>query len=202
MDTSNILFIVGGAFVGLDKVVENRVSSKALGIAADIKTKGEEIDEGASTLKKLEPNDLAQYGLIPEFIGRLPVVAVLEPLSESALIDILVRPKNALVKQYQKLFSYEDVELTFTDDALNAVAKEAIRRNTGARGLRGVIENAMLEIMFEIPSKNNVKECIITDQVILAGEKPELIYGAKKESTKARGAKKGRNKAETESEIA
>ncbi|MCB0355892.1 MAG: ATP-dependent Clp protease ATP-binding subunit ClpX [Bdellovibrionales bacterium] len=181
VDTSNILFIVGGAFVGLEKIVEGRVTNKALGIAADITTKDEKIIQEVNPLQKLEPDDLARYGLIPEFIGRLPVIAVLDQLTEEALIDILVKPKNALTKQYQKLFEYEGVKLTFTDDALRAVAKEAIRRNTGARGLRGVIETSMLDIMFEIPSKSNVKECIITNKVIDGSGQPELIYGAKKD---------------------
>jgi ATP-dependent Clp protease ATP-binding subunit ClpX len=134
VDTSNILFIVGGAFVGLDKVVENRISSKALGIAAEIKTRDERLKEHENILQKVEPDDLARYGLIPEFIGRLPVMAVLDPLDEAALMDILQKPKNALTKQYQKLFSYEGVNLSFEDPALRAIAKEAIKRNTGAPG--------------------------------------------------------------------
>ncbi|MCB9025715.1 MAG: ATP-dependent Clp protease ATP-binding subunit ClpX [Bdellovibrionaceae bacterium] len=181
VDTSNILFIVGGAFVGLDKVVEGRITNKALGIAADISTKDEQNLVQNNPLRKLEPDDLAKYGLIPEFIGRLPVITVLDQLTEEALIDILIKPKNALTKQYQKLFEFEGVKLTFTDEALRAVAKEAIRRNTGARGLRGVLETSMLDIMFEIPSKNNVKECIITDKVIEGTEQPEVIYGTKKD---------------------
>ena len=184
VDTSNILFIVGGAFVGLDKVVENRISSKALGIAADIKTRDERIKEHENILQKVEPDDLARYGLIPEFIGRLPVMAVLDPLDEAALMDILQKPKNALTKQYQKLFSYEGVNLTFEDPALRAIAQEAIKRNTGARGLRGVIESAMLDIMYEMPSKPDVKDCIITEEVITKGEKPQLVYGRKKETDK------------------
>ncbi|MEO0335308.1 MAG: ATP-dependent Clp protease ATP-binding subunit ClpX [Pseudomonadota bacterium] len=184
VDTSNILFIVGGAFVGLDKVVENRISSKALGIAADIKTRDERLKEHENILQKVEPDDLARYGLIPEFIGRLPVMAVLDPLDEAALMDILQKPKNALTKQYQKLFSYEGVNLSFEDPALRAIALEAIKRNTGARGLRGVIESAMLDIMYEMPSKPDVKDCIITEEVITKGEKPQLVYGRKKEADK------------------
>lgn len=174
VDTSNILFIVGGAFVGLDKVVENRRSSKSLGITADIRTQNEK-DSGENVLQFVEPDDLVKYGLIPEFIGRLPVVAVLDPLEEEALIDILIKPKNALTKQYQKLFGYEKVDLKFTDRALRAIAKEALVRKTGARGLRGVIEHAMLEIMYEIPSKPNVKECIIDEEVITLKKPPELV---------------------------
>jgi len=175
VDTSNILFIVGGAFVGLEKVVESRRSSKSLGIMADIKTQSEK-DAGQNVLQFVEPDDLVKYGLIPEFIGRLPVVAVLDPLEEQALIDILVKPKNALTKQYQKLFGFEKVDLKFTDEALRAIAKEALVRKTGARGLRGVIENSMLDIMFEIPSKPNVKECIIDEEVIALSKQPKLIY--------------------------
>lgn len=175
VDTTNILFICGGAFVGLDKVVEARISNKSLGIGADIRTKDERAEEEAELLKKIEPDDLARYGLIPEFIGRLPVIAALEQLSETALVDILTKPRNSLVKQYQRLFSFEDVKLSFTEEALRAIAKEAIRRNTGARGLRGVIEKAMLDIMYEIPSKENVKEVIIDERVIIDGAQPKLV---------------------------
>lgn len=180
VDTTNILFIVGGAFVGLDRMIENRVSNKSLGIAAEIKTKDEKRLEQGSILNKLEPKDLAQFGLIPEFIGRLPVIATLESLDEDALINILVEPKNALTKQYKKLFEYEDIDLTFTDDALKAIAQEAIRRDTGARGLRGVIESAMLDIMYEIPSNPNVKAVIIDEGVIKNGEAPKLAYRSSK----------------------
>lgn len=175
VDTSNILFIVGGAFVGLDKVIEQRTSSKTMGIGAEIKT-AEEKAKHENILAKVEPDDLSRFGLIPEFIGRLPVLAVLDPLDESALMDILTRPKNAITKQYQKLFGYEGVELSFSEAALLAVAKESIKRKTGARGLRGVLEAAMLEIMYEIPAKPNVKACIINEEVITKGAAPELIY--------------------------
>jgi ATP-dependent Clp protease ATP-binding subunit ClpX len=175
VDTSNILFIVGGAFVGLEKVVENRRNSKALGITADIKSQSEK-DRDVNVLQYVEPDDLVKYGLIPEFIGRLPVVAVLDPLEEEALIDILIKPKNALTKQYQKLFGFEKVDLVFTDAALRAIAKEALIRKTGARGLRGVIESSMMDIMFEIPSKQNVKECIIDEEVITLGKAPKLTF--------------------------
>jgi len=184
VDTSNILFIVGGAFVGLDKVVESRLTSKSMGIAATIQTKDEKMAKEESNLQKVSPSDLSKYGLIPEFIGRLPVLAVLEPLTEDALMDILTKPKNALTKQYQKLFSFEDVLLTFDDGALRTIAKEAIRRNTGARGLRGVIEEAMLDTMFELPSQDNVKECIISSDVILRKEKPELVLKTESEMKK------------------
>ncbi len=182
VDTTNILFIVGGAFVGLDKLIEDRVSSKSLGIAAEIKTKEEKLADTGSGLTKLEPKDLARFGLIPEFIGRLPAIATLEPLDKKTLINILVEPKNALSKQYKKLFEYEDIDLTFTDDALEAIAEEAIRRDTGARGLRGVIETAMLDIMYEIPSNPNVKAVIIDEGVILRGESPKLAYRSSKKT--------------------
>lgn len=177
VDTSNILFICGGAFVGLEKIVENRLSNKSLGITAEIKSSKEKEDEGHSSLKKLQPEDLSRFGLIPEFIGRLPVISVLDQLEQDALVEILVKPKNALIKQYQKLFSYENVELKFTDEALKEIAKQALDRKTGARGLRGVIESAMLDIMYEIPSKQNVKECIIDDKVIRGEAEPKLIFG-------------------------
>lgn len=188
VDTTNILFIVGGAFVGLDKIVENRITNKVLGITAEIKTQKErEVQGENNALRRLEPDDLAKFGLIPEFIGRLPVVTVLEQLDESALVDILVKPKNALVKQYQKLFSFEDVELEFTPQALNAIAKQALDRKTGARGLRGVIETAMLDIMYEIPSNGNIKHCIIDEDVINGKGSPKLLYKSdedmKKEKT-------------------
>lgn len=176
VDTTNILFIVGGAFVGLDKIIENRMTNKSMGITADIKTQKEKDLDHENILQRIEPDDLAKYGLIPEFIGRLPVTAVLDPLEEDALVDILVKPKNALIKQYQKLFNFEDVELTFTDEALKAIAQEAMNRKTGARGLRGVIEESMLDIMYEIPSKKNVKECIITAEVIAGDQEPKLTY--------------------------
>jgi ATP-dependent Clp protease ATP-binding subunit ClpX len=177
VDTSNILFICGGAFVGLEKIVENRLSNKSLGITAEIKSSKEKEEEGHVSMDKLQPEDLARFGLIPEFIGRLPVISVLKQLEQDALVEILVKPKNALIKQYQKLFLFENVELKFTDEALQEIAKQALDRKTGARGLRGVIESAMLDIMYEIPSKANVKECIIDDKVIRGEAEPKLIFG-------------------------
>ena len=178
VDTTNILFIVGGAFVGLDKVIEGRLANKSMGITAEIKSEKEKEKENENILQKIEAQDLSKYGLIPEFIGRLPVTAVLNPLTKDALVDILVEPKNALTKQYSKLFSYEKVDLKFTEEALQAIAQEAIDRKTGARGLRGVIEEAMLDIMYEIPSKSNVKECIIDKDVIKGDGEPKLIYSS------------------------
>lgn len=188
VDTTNILFIVGGAFVGLEKVIEGRMTSRSMGIAADIKTKEEKSSNKENLLQKVEPDDLVRFGLIPEFIGRLPSIAVLDPLDEAALIEILIKPKNALTKQYQKLFSYENVELKFEDEALKAIAQEAIKRNTGARGLRGVIEAAMLDIMFEVPSKTNVKEVIISADVITKHEKPQVVLGQKEPKTPTGGS--------------
>ncbi len=197
VDTSNILFICGGAFVGLEKIVENRLSNKSLGITAEIKTTKEKEDEGHASLKKLQPEDLSRFGLIPEFIGRLPVISVLDQLEEDALTEILVKPKNALIKQYQKLFSFENVQLTFTDEALTEIAKQALDRKTGARGLRGVIESAMLDIMYEIPSKQNVKECIIDDKVIRGEADPQLIFGTPSKESKSKDKDKGTGSAES-----
>lgn len=180
VDTTNILFICGGAFVGLEKLIEGRTTSRSLGIAADIKTNAER-DKTENILHKLEPDDLVKFGLIPEFIGRLPVAAVLDPLDEAALIDILTTPRNALTKQYQKLFAFEGVNLKFTEQGVKAIAQQALKRKTGARGLRSVIENAMLEIMFEIPSKTNVKEVVIDEKVINDGVKPQVIFKTEEE---------------------
>lgn len=189
VDTSNILFICGGAFVGLEKIIEGRTTNKSLGIAADIKTSAERETE-ENILHKTEPDDLSKFGLIPEFIGRLPVLAVLDPLEEAALIDILLKPKNALTKQYQKLFSFEGVDLKFTDEAVKAIAQQALKRKTGARGLRGVIETSMLDIMYDVPSKANVKEVVIDDKVINDGAAPKMVYKSDEEM-KADEAKKG-----------
>lgn len=178
VDTTNILFIVGGAFVGLDKTIERRISNKTMGIAADIKTQSEKDGQSDNILQKIEPDDLVKFGLIPEFVGRLPVVAALDPLDEAALMDILVSPKNAITKQYKKLFEMEKVELTFTEDALKSVARESMKRKTGARGLRSVLEKAMLDIMYEIPSMNGVKECIIDEKVITEKARPKLVFGS------------------------
>jgi ATP-dependent Clp protease ATP-binding subunit ClpX len=196
VDTSNILFICGGAFVGLDKVIENRTTNRTMGIGAEIKTQVEK-DTGVNILQKVEPDDLVKFGLIPEFIGRLPVLAVLDPLEESALIDILVQPKNAVTKQYQKLFNIDGVQLKFTESALKAIAQEALKRRTGARGLRAVIERAMLEIMFEIPSMSNVKEVIIEDKVISGTERPKLVYKSEEEMRAAALEKEKKDSAES-----
>lgn len=195
VDTTNILFICGGAFVGLDKIIENRTTNKSMGIGGDIVSPSQ--DQTEHLLSKVEPDDLSKFGLIPEFIGRLPCIATLAPLSESALLDILVKPKNALVKQYQKLFSFENVDLKFTDTALKAIAQEALKRRTGARGLRGVIESSMLDVMFDIPGMTNVKEVVIDDKVIREGNQPMMVYYTDEEM-KAR-AEAEKNKKQSES---
>ncbi|MBS3905993.1 MAG: ATP-dependent Clp protease ATP-binding subunit ClpX [Syntrophaceae bacterium] len=174
INTTNVLFICGGAFVGLEKIVEQRVGGKTLGFGADIKTK-EERDMG-ELLKEVQPEDLLKFGLIPEFIGRLPVIATLSELSLEALVDILKKPKNALVKQYQKLFDFENVKLRFTEGSLTSIAKEAIKRKSGARGLRAIMENTMLDVMYELPSQPNIRECIISEEVVLNHESPILLY--------------------------
>ncbi len=173
VNTANILFICGGAFSGLEKVIENRMVSKSMGIAAEIKASK---DTEVNILQSVLPDDLVRFGLIPEFIGRLPVISVLDPLTEEALLEILIKPKNALTRQYQKLFGMDNVKLTFTEGALKAIAKESIKRKTGARGLRAVIEDSMLDIMFDIPSKPHVKECIIDEEVVLNKKVPKITY--------------------------
>ena len=174
VDTTNILFICGGAFAGLETVIGQRVGSKTLGFGAEpVKRKDQQIGE---VLCQVEPCDLLKYGLIPEFIGRLPIVATLDELDEAALVRILCEPKNALVKQYQKLFDMENVTLKFTDSAMVAVAKEALKRKTGARGLRSILENAMLDVMYDIPSQDRVREVVINEDVILKGTQPIVIY--------------------------
>ncbi len=174
VDTTNILFICGGAFVGLEKIVEQRIGGKTIGFGADIKTKEEH--NTSDLLKEIQPEDLLKFGLIPEFIGRLPVIATLSELSLEALVDILKKPKNALIKQYQKLFEFENVKLRFTEGALMAIAKEAIKRKSGARGLRSIMENIMLDVMYEIPSQSNIRECIISEEVVVNKESPIFLY--------------------------
>ena len=164
VDTTNILFICGGAFVGLEKVIDRRVGKKTLGFRADVRAHGAR-DVG-STLEKLEPEDLIKYGLIPEFVGRLPVIGTLHELDKAALIQILTQPKNAITRQYQKLFEYENVKLRFTDDALEAIAEAALLRKIGARGLRMIIEDLMLELMYSLPGQKKVRECVITREVV------------------------------------
>jgi ATP-dependent Clp protease ATP-binding subunit ClpX len=180
LDTTNILFICGGAFVGLDKIIEERSGKKRIGFGSDPLRQEEK--KTANIIETVEPEDLLKYGLIPEFIGRLPVIATLTELDETALIRILTEPKNALVKQYQKLFSLDNVKLKFTDTALAAVAKKAIDRKAGARGLRSILEDVMLDIMYEIPSKREVSECVVNEEAIHKKEKPLIVYHKKAES--------------------
>ena len=180
VDTTNVLFICGGAFVGVEKLVEGRVGKTGIGFGAEIKSR--EDRRVGDLLALIQPEDLLKYGLIPEFVGRLPVVATLHDLDEPALVRILREPKNAILKQYQKYFELEKVRLKFTDDAVAAIAREAIKRGTGARGLRAVLEEVMLEVMYELPSLPALKECIITREVILNKDRPILISEQKEQS--------------------
>ncbi|MEM9175785.1 MAG: ATP-dependent Clp protease ATP-binding subunit ClpX [Myxococcota bacterium] len=181
IDTTNILFLCGGAFVGLEGIIERRIGVKGLGFAADIQNKAER--KKGESLSEVQAEDLLHFGLIPEFIGRLPVVATLEELNEDALIAILTKPKNALVKQYEKLFEFEDVALRFTEGALSAVARKALSQKSGARGLRAILENAMLELMYELPSRDDVEECVVGEEVIEQGAEP--VLGLKREAESA-----------------
>ncbi len=174
VDTTNILFICGGAFSGLDEVIDKRLGKSSMGFGAQIQSK--EKKQIGELLAATQPEDLIQYGLIPEFIGRLPVVATLDELTAEALVRILTEPKNALVKQYKRLFDMDDVQLKFTPEALTAIAQQALKHKAGARGLRSILETAMLEIMYEIPSEDSVTEVIINEEVILNKEKPLVLY--------------------------
>jgi len=180
IDTSNILFICGGAFVGLETIIERRTGVKGLGFAADIQDKADR--KKGELLSVVQAEDLLHFGLIPEFIGRLPVIATLEELDESTLIAILTQPKNALVKQYQKLFEFEDVKLKFTEGAMRAVARKALAQKSGARGLRAILENAMLDLMYELPSRDDVEECVVGEEVIEQGAEPLLGFKREAES--------------------
>jgi ATP-dependent Clp protease ATP-binding subunit ClpX len=177
VDTSNILFVVGGAFAGLDKIIRSRSETGGIGFSAEIKSKDEEINLG-EILYDVEPQDLIKYGLIPEFVGRLPVVATLEELDESALVQILTEPKNALTKQYEKLFDMEGCEIEFREDALRAVARKAMERKTGARGLRTILEQILLDTMYDLPSLENVRKVVIDENVIVGDAKPYMIFDA------------------------
>ncbi len=174
VDTSNILFICGGTFTGLEKVIERRITKKTMGFGAKIVgNKDKNIGE---LLEQLKPEDLIKFGLIPEFLGRLPIITSIGELNEKSLVKILTEPKNALVKQYQELFKIEGVALQFSDEALEAMAKEAVKRKSGARGLRAIMEETMLDIMYEIPSLENVRECVVGEEVVLKNEAPILLY--------------------------
>jgi len=182
VDTSNILFICGGAFAGLERIIASRMQGTSIGFGADVKSKEEQ--KTGVLLTQLEPEDLLKFGLIPEFVGRLPVIATLNDLDEAALIDILTKPKNALIKQYQKLFDMEGMQLTFSEDALKAISKKAIARKTGARGLRAILETILLEMMYELPGMENVSEVVINGDVVDNAKPPVLVPPDKKKSTK------------------
>lgn len=173
LDTTNILFICGGAFDGIDKIIQSRTSSKSLGFGAEIR--GKQDKKIGEILSHILPEDLLKYGLIPEFVGRLPIIVTLDALDEEALMKILVEPRNALVKQYQKLFELDGVSLEFRDDALRSIAQEAIKRNTGARGLRAILEDLMLDVMYDIPSRKDISRCVITKEVADKKENPLLV---------------------------
>ncbi|WP_085523205.1 ATP-dependent protease ATP-binding subunit ClpX [Tuberibacillus sp. Marseille-P3662] len=172
IDTTNILFICGGAFDGIEQIVKRRLGKKVIGFGADSKQQNMDRDD---FLKRVLPEDLLKYGLIPEFIGRLPVVSSLEELDEEALVEILTQPKNALVKQYKKLLELDDVELEFQDEALRAIAREGIERKTGARGLRSIIEGIMLDVMYDLPSRDDIEKCIITKDTVEGNTRPTLV---------------------------
>jgi ATP-dependent Clp protease ATP-binding subunit ClpX len=174
IDTTNILFICGGAFVGLEEVIERRMNQKSLGFGAEIKSKREK--KSTQLLEHVLPEDLIKYGLIPEFVGRLPVVATLEELDEAALVRILHEPKNSLIRQYQTILEFEGVELKFTDEALVAISKEALKRNVGARGLRIILEELMLDLMYTIPSQRDIKQCLINEEVVASRVQPIMMY--------------------------
>ena len=180
VDTTNILFICGGAFVGLEDIIQKRIGASSVGFGADIKGKKER--KLGEILAEVQPEDLLKYGLIPEFIGRLPVIATLEELDENDLMRVLVEPKDSISKQYQKILELENVKLKFTDGALRAVSRLAVNRKAGARGLRAILENTMLDIMYDIPSRSDVKEVVINEDVVTKGEKPILLFESKTET--------------------
>lgn len=196
IDTTNILFICGGAFDGLEKIIMNRTGKKSMGFVADIQSK-EQQDIG-EILKKIMPEDLLKFGLIPEFVGRIPIIVTLNPLDKKALVQILTEPKNALVKQYQKLFELDNVDLEFENEAIEEIAQKALDRKTGARGLRAIFEETMLNVMYEIPSRDDIDKCIVTKEAILEHKEPNLVYlepgakkAVKKQSRKGPKAKRG-----------
>jgi len=181
VDTTNILFVCGGAFVGLSEIVRNRIGKKSLGFEQKIVSKIELEEE--DFLEKIQPEDLLKYGLIPEFVGRFSAVATLKELDIEALIKVMTKPKNALVKQYKKLFEFENIKLKFTEDAIRAIAEKALDRKTGARGLRAVMEETMLDMMYELPSQEDIEEVVINKEVVANGEKPMMVYAKKKQAS-------------------
>ncbi|NJD04266.1 MAG: ATP-dependent Clp protease ATP-binding subunit ClpX [Ruminiclostridium sp.] len=195
IDTTNILFICGGAFDGIDKIIQNRIGKKAIGFGARIESQKEK--DAGQILTNILPQDLLKYGLIPEFVGRLPIVVTLHSLDKEALVQILTEPKNALVKQYQKLFEMDDALLEFEPDALDAIAEKALARNTGARGLRAIIEETMLEVMFDIPSVNNIEKCIVSRETVETKSRPQMIINENRKPLKKAIGKKPRVKKES-----
>jgi ATP-dependent Clp protease ATP-binding subunit ClpX len=183
VDTTNILFICGGAFAGLEDIIASRIEVASMGFGAEIRSKRDK--DVSALLEQVQTEDLMKFGIIPEFIGRVTIVCSIAQLDETALIRILTEPKNAIVKQFKKLFDFENVELKFTDGALRAVVKEALKRRTGARGLRAILEKAMLDVMYDMPSQQNLKEVVITEEVIVQDSDPVLVY---KSETEARPA--------------
>jgi ATP-dependent Clp protease ATP-binding subunit ClpX len=188
IDTTNILFICGGAFAGLDKIIESRIGNKGIGFGADIR-RSDEKDIG-EILGRVLPEDLLKYGLIPEFVGRLPVITSVDNLDEDALVDILTKPKNALVRQYQRFFEFDGVELEFKDDALRAISEQAIMRGTGARGLRAIMEEVLLNVMYELPSREDVTKCLVDKDVVLTGVNPTLVPHEKSSTKKRAGGER------------
>ncbi len=197
IDTTNILFICGGAFDGIEKIIQNRVGTRAIGFGAKVESKKEK--DISAILSNILPQDLLKYGLIPEFVGRLPVIVTLGALDRQALVQILTEPKNALVKQYQKLFEMDDALLEFEPDALDAIAEKALSRNTGARGLRAIIEEIMLDVMYDIPSATNVEKCIVTKGTVESGAEPNLVINENRKPLKKSAGKKTRVKKESAS---
>jgi len=199
IDTTNIFFICGGAFDGIEKIIQERIGKKTLGFGAKIESAKEK--KVGEILKNMLPQDLLKFGLIPEFIGRLPLIATLQPLDKEALINILKEPKNSLVKQYTKLFEMDNCTLEIEQEALEAIADKAIERNTGARGLRSILEDIMLDVMYQVPSENNVEKCIITKKVVEGKEEPILIYSDKKRVTKKSGSRSRKSKPQSNEEV-
>jgi ATP-dependent Clp protease ATP-binding subunit ClpX len=182
IDTTNILFILGGAFVGLDKIISERIGKKGIGFAAEIGK--DQLKEASELLTKVLPEDLHTYGMIPEFIGRVPVICNVEELNEEQLVQILTEPRNALVKQYKRMFGFEDVRLTFTDEALTAIAAEAVKRGTGARGLRSICEHILLDTMYDLPSNDNISEIVVTAESVTGESMPTVVLrGSKKKAS-------------------
>jgi len=195
IDTTNILFICGGAFDGLEKIIENRIGRKNIGFGANIESASKK--DLSETLKELQPQDLLKYGLIPEFVGRLPILVTLDALDENALVRILTEPRNALVKQYQRLFELDDTQLEFRGDALTAIATKAIERKSGARGLRAILEETMMDIMYEVPSATNIEKCVITKETVTDKTPPELVINDRKMRRKPSSPKLPGNKTES-----